>query len=407
MTTFREQLKQFFAKTFKGFYIEVTKPKKFLLDCGVPDLPIKIAKRTLQEKVTKHNLTKGHLQNLNTQINKPILVFRSETVSGAFNVIVENINDEGVLCCSLHTDKKVEKIYINEIASIHGRRLNQLVRWAEDGCLIDGDKEKTRKVFSGSQFNSAQSEYLLSLLDTAKLNKKNQSSKNILGFFDGLGSIRTDRPPRKTGVGFKLFALKNGKLYPPVVANPGGKDTPIGVWLDADAAPIAGKTATGRLQVKSGGKGTARSLGLLAYRPGWHLGEIPYAIQFNKMDKKGNKTLFPKDLVWAIVEYAADINYQEEAMNYGKTKNGKFNHAYAGLPYVPKNGFYRYRTNPNPETDPWIITGAMKVIRVLTNAEVDRLVKKAGRKPQQRELGGFSAGQHTGFKIGFKTTKNN
>ena len=179
MTTFREQLKQFFAKTFKGFYIEVTKPKKFLLDCGVPDLPIKIAKRTLQEKISKHNLTKEHLQNLNTQINKPLMVFHSETMSGAFNVIIENSNDEGVLCCSLHTDKKVEKIYINEIASIHGRRLNQLVKWAEDGCLIDGDKDKTRKVFSGSQFNSAQSEYLLSLLDTAKLKQKNQNTKGL------------------------------------------------------------------------------------------------------------------------------------------------------------------------------------------------------------------------------------
>ena len=190
MTTFREQLKQFFAKTFKGFYIEVTKPKKFLLDCGLPDLPIKIAKRTLQEKISKHNLTKEHLRNLNTQINKPLLVFHSETMSGAFNVIIENSNDEGVLCCSLHTDKKVEKIYINEIASIHGRRLNQLVKWAEDGCLIDGDKDKTRKVFSGSQFNSAQSEYLLSLLDTAKLKQKNQNTKgldkNILGTYDRL-----------------------------------------------------------------------------------------------------------------------------------------------------------------------------------------------------------------------------
>ena len=202
-------------------------------------------------------------------------------------------------------------------------------------------------------------------------------------YIEGLGSIRKDKPPKKTGIGYKIFYLKDGKLYPPVIANPNGKDTPIGVWLDADAAPVAGKSKTGRNQVKSGGKGTARNIGLLAYRPGWHLGEIPYALQFNKKDEKGEKTLFPKEFVWAICEYAADVDYQKEAMSYGFTANGKFNHAYAGLPYVPKNGFYRYRTNPNPETDPWIITGAMKVVRVLTKAEVDRLVRKAGRKPQK------------------------
>jgi hypothetical protein len=46
----------------------------------------------------------------------------------------------------------------------------------------------------------------------------------------------------------------------------------------------------------------------------------------------------------------------------------------------------------------------MKVIRVLTDAEVDKLVRKAGRKPQQRELGCFSAGSNNlgGFTIGFK-----
>lgn len=68
--------------------------------------------------------------------------------------------------------------------------------------------------------------------------------------------LRTDAPPRKTGVGYKVFVLKDGKLYPPMVANPGGEATPVGVWLDADAAPVAGLTKTGRQQVKAGGKGT-------------------------------------------------------------------------------------------------------------------------------------------------------
>lgn len=199
--------------------------------------------------------------------------------------------------------------------------------------------------------------------------------------------IREDEPPTNTGIGYKVFVLKNGMLYPPMVANPNGASTPVGVWLDADAAPVAGTSKTGRQQVKAGGKGTQGGSGKLAYRPGWHLGVIPYALQFNRKGESGEKELFPANFVWAEVEYANDIDYQEEAMSYGYNKNGKFQHSYAGLPRLPINGAYKYRTNPNPETDPWIITGAMKVNRLLTPTEVDEMVIAAGREPQKRQNG--------------------
>lgn len=199
--------------------------------------------------------------------------------------------------------------------------------------------------------------------------------------------IRTSNPPKKTGIGYKVFVLKNDKLYPPMVANPNGTDTPVGVWLDADSAPIAGQSKTGRKQVKAGGKGTQGGGGKLAYRPGWHLGEIPYALQFNRIDENGNKELFPYNFVWAEVEYANDVDYQDEAMSYGINANGNFQHSLAGLPRIPENGSYRYRTNPNPNTDPWIISGAIKINRLLTPTEVDKIVKSAGREPQRRQKG--------------------
>ena len=77
-------------------------------------------------------------------------------------------------------------------------------------------------------------------------------------------------------------------------------------------------------------------------------------------------------------------------MSYGYNKNGKFQHSYAGLPRLPINGAYKYRTNPNPETDPWIITGAMKVKRLLTPSEVDEMVIAAGREPQKRQDGAIT-----------------
>ena len=200
-------------------------------------------------------------------------------------------------------------------------------------------------------------------------------------------SLRQKPEPKKKGIGYKVFVLKDGKLYPPMVANPDGAATPVGVWLDADAAPIAGESKTGRPQVKQGGKGTQGGSGKLAYRPGWHLGVVPYAIQFNRKDAEGNKTLFPKNFVFAEVEYAADVDYQEEARQEGINPSGKYQHSLAGLKHLPTDGYYMYRTNPNPETDPWVITGAMKVNRILTRAEQAELVKKAGREPQQIQEG--------------------
>lgn len=201
-------------------------------------------------------------------------------------------------------------------------------------------------------------------------------------------SLRQKPEPEKKGTGYKVFVLgKDGKLYPPMVANPNGAATPVGVWLDADAAPVAGESKTGRPQVKQGGKGTQGGSGKLAYRPGWHLGVIPYAIQFNRKDAEGNKTLFPKDFVFAEVEYAADKDYQDEAHAEGINSNGKYQHSLAGLKHLPTDGYYMYRTNPNPETDPWVITGAMKVNRLLTRAEQADIVRKAGREPQKIQEG--------------------
>ena len=219
-------------------------------------------------------------------------------------------------------------------------------------------------------------------VDTANGQVTNSEAGEDVSF-----SLRQKPEPKKKGVGYKVFVLKDGKLYPPMVANPDGAATPVGVWLDADAAPIAGESKTGRPQVKQGGKGTQGGSGKLAYRPGWHLGVVPYAIQFNRKDADGNKTLFPKNFVFAEVEYAADVDYQEEARQEGINPSGKYQHSLAGLKHLPTDGYYMYRTNPNPETDPWVITGAMKVNRILTRAEQAELVKNAGREPQQIQEG--------------------
>ena len=200
--------------------------------------------------------------------------------------------------------------------------------------------------------------------------------------------------PKKTGKAYKVFRVKNGKLYPPMVANAGGAPTPIGVWLDAEEGEFAGLSKTGRPQVKSTGSGN------LAYRPGWHLGDVPRAAQFDRTNKETGEKEFPKDFVWAECDYAMDIDYQPEADEQGhmRTKvdnqgnvttyrSDKYQHSLAGLPKLPKDGYYKYRTNPRPDTVPWVITGQMRVNRLLSDAEVNEILKKNGIEPIHRQGG--------------------
>lgn len=246
--------------------------------------------------------------------------------------------------------------------------------------------QKIKLAFFGTEYSDVTKNIIRSI-EQAYVKTANGEVTNSETGEDVSFSLRQKPEPKKKGIGYKVFVLKDGKLYPPMVANPNGAATPVGVWLDADAAPIAGESKTGRPQVKQGGKGTQGGSGKLAYRPGWHLGVVPYAIQFNRKDAEGNKTLFPKNFVFAEVEYAADVDYQEEARQEGINPSGKYQHSLAGLKHLPTDGYYMYRTNPNPETDPWVITGAMKVNRILTRAEQADLVSKAGREPQQIQEG--------------------
>ena len=220
------------------------------------------------------------------------------------------------------------------------------------------------------------------------------TGKFTTGPAGGNPMIRTGPPPKNTKIAYKVFVARDGKLYPPMVANPDGQATPVGVWLNASEGTLATdkdgnpiKNTLGRNKVKAGGKGTQGGSGTLAYRPGWHLGELPVADQFYTKDKATGEKKQKKNFVWAECEIAADFDYQTEAMSYGYNKNGKFQHSLAGLPKIPTDGYYTYRTNPDPKTKPWYITGAMKVNRILTDAETNSILRANGIEPMKR-MGG-------------------
>lgn len=267
--------------------------------------------------------------------------------------------------------------------------LEKYIRNFKGEVLVDFDEPGGDTVYSRNYNKGTDARTILRDIDNYfKGGKQSELMQFHTSDEDVMYSVREEEPPKKTIKGYKVFFVKDGKLYPPMVANPNGADTPVGVWLNADIGTQAPDSKTGRKQVKAGGKGTQGGSGSLAFRPGWHLGEIPLATQFDRLNPEtGVKELFPENFVWAECDVAADIDYQEEAMSYGYNKNGKFQHSLAGLPKLPTDGYYRYRTNPNPDTVPWLITGAMKVNRLLSDDEVNEILAEKGIAPKQRQGG--------------------
>ena len=172
-----------------------------------------------------------------------------------------------------------------------------------------------------------------------------------------------------TQKGYKMFRLKDGKLFPLyVLAN---KETPLGEWVEAEE----GCRGDGKLfdKVKS-------KLGWLAYRPGWHIAEIPNSPWIGK--KENGELVRRSDNVWCEVEYCTDKNYQPEARENG-WRAGKWASQRAYLKHIPVGGYYKFRTNTNG--DVWIISGEIKVNRILSDEEVNRICRENGVIPQRTE----------------------
>ena len=189
--------------------------------------------------------------------------------------------------------------------------------------------------------------------------------------------------PTKTKKVYKLFKVnkKDGGLHPLFVKMKGNKPIPQGEWVKAE---LGAESKTGK--VKS-------SIGDLAWRPGFHSGDLPIATHIGgKIDPKTGKAISDRKFkpnvrkdnqVWAEVEVADDVDWQSIAndrasiIKKGKNK-GKLNSKEAHITdQLPFGGNYNYKTSPNM-TGNWVISGEMKVNKILSDDEVKAINKKAG-----------------------------
>jgi hypothetical protein len=227
------------------------------------------------------------------------------------------------------------------------------------------------------------------------------------GYADGGLVPEEMEPPKKTVKAYKLFRVHKkhpGKLFPLFV----NADKPVEMdkWQQAEIGEMAGK------KVKS-------KIGPLAFRPGWHAGDLPIATHIGEKDeeqkmeqarirelrnkavkKHGDKKLanqtypYPKwtnaprlrnpNHVWAEVDMPNDVNWQKEAEKRGMNAQGKLIAKNAHITdQIPHGGHYRYKTNSNMKGN-WLIGGGMKVNRILSDDEVKAINKAAKAKDLPR-----------------------
>ena len=187
--------------------------------------------------------------------------------------------------------------------------------------------------------------------------------------------------PKKKVKAYKLFRVnKNnpGELFPLFVNS--DMAVPVGYWVKAAIGEQAPSSKSGSKQVKS-------KLGALAFRPGWHSGDIPLATHIGEKSDKADvaPSIRPSNQVWAEVEVADDFDWQSEALKRAdRNKQGEINQRTAHITdRLPDEGHYKYKTNSNM-TGSWIISGEMKVLRVLSDDEVKSINEKSNTSDLKR-----------------------
>jgi hypothetical protein len=220
------------------------------------------------------------------------------------------------------------------------------------------------------------------LMELARMYKEKEKPQNKAKG----GSVVKE--PKSTVKAYKLFRVHKdhpGKLFPLFV----DANTPVEMnkWVDAKEGEMKGN------KVKS-------KIGDLAYRPGWHAGDLPIATHIGEKShpSKTAPDRRPSNHAWAEVEMPDDVDWQSEATKRGTNAQGKLVPVKAHITdQIPKGGHYRYKTNPNM-TGNWLIGGSMKVNKVLSDAEVERINKKAGMadlprtEPFAKKTFGFAQG---------------
>ena len=153
---------------------------------------------------------------------------------------------------------------------------------------------------------------------------------------------------------YKLFRIKNGKLYPLYVN--AKEETPVGEWIKSKPGERIDDT-----HVKASGAG-----GSLRLRSGWHSTDVPFTDWIGERQEDGTLAQ-RKDTVWCECEIRGN---EIES----KTRNG--------YEIIPDDSYYFFRTN-SKQINPWVISDWIKIVKILSNEEVAEICRSKGIEPQR------------------------
>lgn len=151
--------------------------------------------------------------------------------------------------------------------------------------------------------------------------------------------------PKRYGIGYKLFEQReDGKIFPLFISK--DKETPIKTWVHAENKPTKG----------------------YAERPGWHCSmstpDAPWLRGYNGSELGPYKSRFKNGKrVWCEVFYDMTNDYRDEVLKQPKK---------CFEDKIPEDGFYWFKEGSRGT---WVITSAIMVNRILSDEEVDKILK--------------------------------
>lgn len=192
-TRFNNELQQQIDGNLPSNHIyQMGNPGKILLSTGVPDLPIQMNAKRLQDKATlfDHNFELYEVKDLVKALQNPLAVFSYGDKTKAQNIIVplQKNGKNFIVGLSLNPTVGGKALEINSIRNVFPKDNSEWLNWISQGKALYLDKEKIQTLIAQQRTNLADVEYL-DLDSAAKVvenfeNPKSESKNDIL-FRDG------------------------------------------------------------------------------------------------------------------------------------------------------------------------------------------------------------------------------
>lgn len=180
---FNEELQmQIDGKLPENHIYKIGKPGSVLRSTGVPDLPIQMSARRLQEKATlfDHNFDLRDVKDLVQALQDPLAIFAYGDKTKAQNIIIplQKGGKNFIVGLSLRPIVNGSHLEINSIRTVFPKDNSEWLNWINQGKALYLNKEKIQILIDQQRTNLADVDYL-DLDSMAKVIENFENPKNV------------------------------------------------------------------------------------------------------------------------------------------------------------------------------------------------------------------------------------